>query len=200
MDQETQNLIKARFASLTPDVKRAVSDAHLPERVENIASKNALHIDQTGGLLTEVYLVMLGMEKSNNFPQNISKNLNIPIAVATAVASDVNGEIFLPIRQSLIKMSAEREALEREVSEEIPNPERDQIMHDIENPVPTPERGAKPITDPSRGIAARSATDNFVADKLSTPSVSSASMTAAKTPLQNPDKKPAADPYREPIN
>ena len=205
MDKETQELIKERFSALTPDVKKAVSAADLPTRIENIATKNDLHIDQSGGLLTEVYLVMLGIEKSDSFAGNVSKNLGISLNLATAVAGDVNREIFLPIRQSLIDMSRAKDELEKNANsiEEVPNPERDQLLHDIENPQPTPERGSVPITDPAREIASRSATNDFIASKLAAPSVSTAEKVTMKPP-QSPEapsaqKKYSADPYREPL-
>jgi len=206
MEQDLQTIIKERYSSLSPEVKKAISDVNLPGRIGDVAGKNGLHVDQSGGLLTEVYLVMLGMEKSDNFSQNVSKNLGITYAAAEAVARDISEQIFVPIRKSLVEMSDANKELEEKVTEEVPNTERDDILHDIENPMPTPQRGA-PITDPSHEIESKSATENFIATKLSTPSVSATETTTIKVPPPQTSDLPAqagkkyvADPYREAIN
>jgi len=199
MDQETQNIIKERFATLPDDIKKTVSDANLPEKIENIANKNGLLIDQSGGLLTEVYIVMLGMEKSENFAQNVSKNLGISLNMAIAIAGDVNKEIFLPIRESLMDMSKAKDIIEESAAsdEEAQPSERDNIIHDIENPEPATERRA-PITDPEREIATRAAAEEFVAAKLTTPPASPAPQNT--NPTAQTEKKYSADPYREALN
>ncbi len=200
MEQDLQTIIKERYSSLSPEVKKAISDVNLPGRIGDVAGKNGLHVDQSGGLLTEVYLVMLGMEKSDNFSQNVSKNLGITYAAAEAVARDISEQIFVPIRKSLVEMSNANKELEEKVAEEVPNTERDHILYGIENPVPTPQRGT-PITDPAHELEMKSSTESFVATKMSTPSASTAETTTIKVPPSpTSDKKYAADPYREAIN
>jgi len=205
MDQETQNIIKDRFEMLPPDVKKAVSDVNLPAKIENIATKNNLHIDQSGGLLTEIYLVMLGVDKSENFAKNVSKNLGITLDLAMAIEGDISREIFLPIRASLMKISQAQDEIEKTAStdETIPNPERDQILHDIENPTPTVVWKGNPITDPERELE-NVATNSFVASKLSQPSVAAKETATITEPVieKKPQVSPSytTDPYREPAN
>ena len=194
MDKETQEIIKERYEMLPEDIKKVISDADLPTKIENIANKNGLHIDQSGGLVTEVYLVMLGMDKSENFAKNVSKNLGISLNMAIAIEGDINKEIFLPIRESLMEMSKAQDIIEEKANSEDTDSatNREQILNDIENPTPTPPRAA--ITDPERELTERVATDDFIAEKLSTPSVP-----VTETPVA-PEKKYTVDPYREPMN
>jgi hypothetical protein len=181
MDQETQDIIKERFQILPDDVKKAVSDADLPAKIENIAKKNGLLIDQSGGLLTEVYLVMLGMDKSENFSSNVAKNLGISLNLATAIAGDVNREIFLPIRESLMDLSEMNAEIEK-----IAEGKREDI--------------GKPITDPAHEISSDAAMNDFISNKISTPNISSTETATIKPPISNTEKKYSSDPYREPIN
>ena len=179
---------------LPEDIKKVISDADLPTKIENIANKNDLHIDQSGGLVTEVYLVMLGVDKSDNFAKNISKNLGISLNLAIAIEGDINKEIFLPIRESLMEMSKVQETIEEKANSEdtTTNENREQILNDIENPKPTPPRAA--ITDPERELAEHAATDNFISEKLAAPNVPEAEAPVA------PEKKYTVDPYRESTN
>ncbi|MEK9184921.1 MAG: hypothetical protein AAB866_02020, partial [Patescibacteria group bacterium] len=100
-----QITIKEKFNELPQNVKEAILSVDLPQKIQAIANKYALHLDQAGTIETEVTLVLLGLEKANNFAQNIKKELAISEDIANKIASDVSDEIFQEIRESLQEMT-----------------------------------------------------------------------------------------------
>ncbi len=185
MDNNATKKIKEKFDTLPDDIKKAINEANLPERVEKISKKNDLLIDQTSDLYMEIFLAMLGIEPLADLTKNISKNVAVSAATALAISKDVNTEILLPIRESLekIQLPQEEDVTDGESSQ---IPERDEILRDIENPQPVAERA--PIIDPERELETRAAAETFVESKIS----------ATKAPAV--EKKYSADPYREPLN
>lgn len=194
MNQDIQQKIKEKYDVLPDDIKQAISNVDFGEKISEIAKKNNLLIDQADSLYTEVFLATLGVEPIADFSKNISENIGISTAVANAIAQDVNGRIFLPIRESLQKIQVPEEETEVPV-----NSERESILHDIEHPQPTPERGT-PITDTARELEMKSSTESFVGAKMTAPSISTAESSTIQVPPAPAEKKYAADPYREPIN
>jgi len=106
MDDDITKKVQNRYAELPADVKKAVESADLNTRVQTIGVKNHLHLDQMGVLQDETLLVMLGFESPDNFVNALTKALNISPDQAAAVSTDINNEIFAPIRESLKKFSA----------------------------------------------------------------------------------------------
>ncbi len=203
------DILQKKFDSLPADIKAAITSTDVAQKLTDIGQKHQLHLDQVETLEEEVTLAMLGVTSLDDFVDRVEEKLNVDSDMAIDIATDVNEEVLLSIRESIQKIQLSQE--ENEAPEEVPNAEREQILSDIENPRPTAERGATPITNPEREIAARSATDSFVADKLSAPSISVGKTETVKVP-QSPEapgthppageagKKYSADPYREPIN
>ena len=90
-------------------MKEAISSVDLREKIKKIADKNKLHIDQAGNLENETMLVMLGLEPTDDYKENIRRELNITRDRAQAVTADVDKEIFSAIRESLRKITEEDE-------------------------------------------------------------------------------------------
>ncbi len=109
MDELTQQ-IQARLAELPLDVRQAVESAGLDSHVQTIGNKHQLHIDQTGKLQNETLLVMLGFTSTSDFVGNLAAHVGVPAEKASAIAADINNEIFGPIRESLKKISGQAPA------------------------------------------------------------------------------------------
>ena len=203
MDQETQRQIQERLNSLPLELQQAIDSADVTEKITAIAKKNNLLIDQSESLYTEIFLAMLGVTPLADLSKNVMRNVNVPLSTAVSIDKDVNDQIFLPIREALQKIQTPQE--ENQDQGDVSGVDREQILNEVENPAPTPERKVAPIIDPALEIAAKSATDSFVADKLANPTApASPEPTFAKaTPtIDTPKPQPAysADPYREPLN
>jgi hypothetical protein len=77
--------------------------------MKTVASNHDLMIDQAGMLQNEILFVMLGMEPSSEFVNNMSRELGINKEKANAVAKDVNDLIFAPIRKYLREWEEQEE-------------------------------------------------------------------------------------------
>ncbi|MBP9771399.1 MAG: hypothetical protein KBD16_00525 [Candidatus Pacebacteria bacterium] len=109
MDPQVEQLIIERTRALPQVVKEAFARIDVPKQLWAIAKKHALRVDQSGVLETETLLVLLGIEKTQQFIANLVNN-GVPRDVALRVSDDVNQEIFKAIRSDLAITREEREA------------------------------------------------------------------------------------------
>lgn len=180
MEDDISKKVQQRFAELPPDVKQAVESADLDKHIQAIGAKHKLHIDQVGTLQDEVLLVMLGFESTGNFVQALVRATGIPEEQATAIATDVNNELFNPIRESLKKIPGQGSAQ--------PAP--------MASPPAMPPVTTKPPTTMSPPPMAAPA-----APKPAAPapvSVASVTRTAATPPATPPPAAPPATPAAAP--
>lgn len=91
------------FANLPADLREAILSVETAEKLQNIASKHSLMMDQVSELSDEIGLLMLGLTKQSSFVKNVSSRLGISSGKADEVARDVNEQIFDAIRESLRK-------------------------------------------------------------------------------------------------
>lgn len=199
-----ENILEEKFSKLPDEIQDVVLSSDTSEKIEVIGKKYNLLIDKIGLLDDETKYLMLGITQPDKYVESLQKNLSLDQKTAESIAKDINDQVLLAIRESLQKIQPSQEE-SPEVAQDVPNSERDSILHDIENPTPTLERGGMSIVGLPQDHPMRSATDNFVANKLSTPNVSSTETAIIKMPPQNPEapsgqKKYSTDPYREPIN
>jgi len=115
---DTNEIIKQRFEVLPQDIKDAITKTDLAGKFDSIASKHGLHIDQNGLLQTETLLVMIGLETTEDYVDNMQKALNISKSETLSIADDVNREIFNSIRQSLQTMQDEFMEAENEMGDQ----------------------------------------------------------------------------------
>ncbi len=101
---DQNNDIEVKYASLPDNVKEAISSVDSANKIQAIAKKYKLHIDQTGELGTQVGLVMLGILAPRDFVAALAKELALTPELARSVATEVNEQIFTPIRDSLKKI------------------------------------------------------------------------------------------------
>jgi hypothetical protein len=124
MNNETQQLIKRRLQELPKELQAAIRDPGLSAKFETISNRHNLLLDQGGSLYTETILVMLGLEPSSGYVDNLEKELEVSHAEAMAIAEDVNSTILVTIRDAIRKVEEEQEQAEEkeEQKETQPNP------------------------------------------------------------------------------
>ena len=224
MDQE----LKKRYDSLPQDIRSAIDSADTYAKLQSIGKKHNLLIDKVGDLTTAVGNVMLGLLHPDDFVTEIETLLEITAQEAIEITTEVNIEIFVPLRESLMKINPRKEEpLTYEASKprynNIINPvksappenirisdvlRKTDILGEIENPKPSlpmiPVK-SEPDVEIKRGPqkpwenAKQQIAQNFIGSKLSGPM----NMPIQRTQLE--EKKPeiktsgtSSDPYREP--
>ena len=107
MKQFTSEEIQTRFEKLPAEVQKAVTSSDVNAKIEAIGKKYQLHVDQLGELVDEVGLVMLGLQKSSFFIDDLCSRLSITRDVARSIGSDINEDIFSLIKAHLMDMNRE---------------------------------------------------------------------------------------------
>ncbi|MDP1625377.1 MAG: hypothetical protein Q8L64_06495 [bacterium] len=137
--------------------------------LKKIGDKFGLHIDQLGVLAEEVDKVISGQSQSDDFISIIEDHLNLSAEDAIDLTTDINVEIFIPARKSVVESSQRVNSMAKE-----------DILAEIENPTPAVHPVMTPPAD-DHAIA-----HDFIEGKLT-------------EPVNMPTKKTTVDPYREPI-
>jgi hypothetical protein len=112
-DQNQNNIeqqIATRMAELPEDVRNAINDNDLDNKVRAIGQKFNLHIDQIGALSDEVMLAMLGFAPLEGFAGALATNLSLDPVLAQTITAEVNTSIFLSIRESMKNFAEKRSA------------------------------------------------------------------------------------------
>ncbi len=133
MDEEIQNNLKQQYLALPPEVRTAIDDIDLPNKLQQVASNNKIMLDQAGALEIETTLVLFGLEPLDDYVNNLVKNVGLPKNQALIVAHDVDELIFKSVREALKKIN--EETIKTENKEVAPNePTKDEIISRIEQP------------------------------------------------------------------
>jgi len=101
MPRFTKEEIQTRFQKLPPNLKDAIVDVDVSEKIFAIGESTGLTIEQIGTLAAETGYVTLGLTRPNEFVSALSKNLGISEDAAKKIAAEVNHQIFYPIREAL---------------------------------------------------------------------------------------------------
>ncbi|MEK7539411.1 MAG: hypothetical protein AAB595_02125, partial [Patescibacteria group bacterium] len=104
MRQFTADEIQVQFKKLPAEVQVAVTSTEVNDKIEVIAKRHNLLIDQTGELVDEIGLIMLGLVKSDDFVDHIISRCSIRRNDALDIAHEVNTEVFSAIRQHMREM------------------------------------------------------------------------------------------------
>ncbi|HYF10258.1 MAG TPA: hypothetical protein VD967_01470 [Candidatus Paceibacterota bacterium] len=194
MDQETAHILKESFDRLPSLVQEAILGAEVSQAVQAIGKKRSLLLDQVGDLETEVMLLLVGLADSEEFPDNLEKNLGVDSSLAQDIAADVNEFILEPIKARMIEGTAEED--EAMIT-------RDSLLREIENPSPSVFR-----TEPVRNAPSLAETHNakvLGSEKESAPAEPKGEKAAALPPIMDPGHELAApgashqpEPAKEP--
>lgn len=116
-DQNFEQKFAERLALLPQAVRDAIEKADVEKRLRALADSRQLHIDQWELLENEVKLALLGFEDVANLPKNLEEVVGLDAGSAGALARDVSGAIFEPIREELERELGHPAAKEEEVSD-----------------------------------------------------------------------------------
>ena len=114
--------LKDAIKKLPKELQDLMLDPETENRVISIGEKHHLHIDLIGELNDEVILVLSGLAKYSDFVPHIIQRLNIDQTTASAITTDINNEIFLPIRESLQQLADNKVAAPAPVAAITPAP------------------------------------------------------------------------------
>ena len=150
MDEETQKLIEERFNDLPEELQQAINSPETRELTNKIGKKYRLHADEQRTLENELFLVMLGLENTDDFPLNLQKETHLGIDDATAITREINDQLFTPLRTVFQKVYArdyDRAEADEEADQRVDsNALDDAELGIIENPLP-----AEVLTDAGLG-------------------------------------------------
>jgi hypothetical protein len=121
------------YNRLPPELREILFSVDITNSIASIGKKYNLHIDQIGGLNSETGLVVLGLTHPTEFVSKVTKRLGVDRVVASQVASDINDQVFLKIRELL--KDIQRGTVKREEEEEMePRPSKDALLAALEHP------------------------------------------------------------------
>jgi hypothetical protein len=209
---DIQQKIEARMAELPEDVRNAINDDGLDEKIRVIGQKFNLHIDQIGALGDEVMLALLGFTPLAGFAGELAAQLSLDSVLAQTIVAEINNSIFLSIRESMQKF-----AEGRSIPPPVPDTKPAATMMpsapapSVAPAAPTPVAALPAVIGPTTQVIAKPATppplspDMHAAETIMSKTVVQIQPTTdPKQPTTDP-KQPTtppiykADPYREPV-
>lgn len=146
----TKEQLQNKFEALPKDIKEAISSLETSNIIVDIGEKYKLHVDQIGGLIDEVGLLMLGFKNSVDFIGSLSSETDIPQEKVSGIVDEINDKILSKIEPFARKIHEAR--LEKKEKEDILKPaetvnsfgevekakeeklEKNKILDEIENP------------------------------------------------------------------
>ncbi len=142
------------FEKLPQEVKDVVASFDTTKRLWAIGEKHRLQIDKVGVMHDLAMDVMMGIVASKNFVKELTNGLIIPALDASAIARDIDEEIFKPIKTTMVKLYGEgapykpSSSLVQFYEEDDEHKELDKsaLLREIEDPVAVTPRIEKVVT------------------------------------------------------
>ncbi len=213
------------YEKLPPELKEAMLSVDTVEAINSIGKKYRLHVDQIGDVGSETGYVLLGLTHPTDFVGSLTKRLGIDRILASQIASDINDQIFLQVREQL-KTESKKTTEEEPGPEnsEDPHPTKEALLEVIQNPegmkkrpvttkneiplvaIPNPYTPAKPqigkdfpvvASVPTPAPQVESKAEAPAGDILTQKMSGQFSMPKVETTVEASSKK--ADPYREAV-
>ncbi len=147
MPKYTNEQLMDFYKKLPKDLQEAILSVDSAEKIRAIGEKYHLAIDKMGEMADETGLVMLGLTSPREFIPNLASRLNVDKEMARKIAEEINGQVFVRVRESLKKVHAIKE--EGGGKEE--HPQKAEILNEIEKD--EKEDGKEEIPPILRGIA-----------------------------------------------
>ena len=101
--KENEN-IPINIENIPVDVQEAILSVAVGQTIKGIGNNYSLHVDKMGELLDETGLVMIGSTHPKNYIKNLERRLSVDYDTAKKIATDINEQVFRPIRESLKKI------------------------------------------------------------------------------------------------
>jgi hypothetical protein len=131
MDTQLQQQIAQRAATLPKEVRDAIANGNLPEKIATLGRKYSLMIDKLDILDTEISLVILGLTRPDKLDEALITHVGMDKEKAYAMVEDINKDILGPIRETLMGMHTASNNLPGEEDSDM---SRDSLLSGIENP------------------------------------------------------------------
>jgi len=101
MPKYTKQQLEAQYEKLPDTLKDAIFSAEIAEKMFAIGKKHGLTMEKTGFAAEETGFVILGLLPPREFASSLASRLDIDMDKAVAIASDINHQIFFPLREAL---------------------------------------------------------------------------------------------------
>lgn len=142
MTQYTSQQYNDIFGKLPQEIKDVVGSLDASNRIWKIGENHKLHIDKIGIMHDIARDVMMGIIATKNFVRELQNELGIPALDASALARDIDEEIFKPIKNTMIKLYGDGAPYKPssslvqfyEEDEEHKALDKDTLLKEIENP------------------------------------------------------------------
>ena len=204
---ETDKLLENQFKTLPIALQQALTETPWLDTVKTIASENSLDEENAESLLAETTLVLYGFEDSDNYLENIKKELNVDQAKAELIADSISTRIFEVILNKVTELNTKTIPSNQTALEIPPNnlpelePENDLVVKEPARDVPPPAP-VVPATNPQ--APARTFT---LIQPGKAPEVTEIPKASGQTETKPPEPQApiikgypkGMDPYREPI-
>ena len=206
--EEPKKIIEEQFKKLPKALQDAIVDSNLYKKMRAISEKHKMLIDKASIFENETMFVMLGLENSTDYTNNLKKEMRIDDSEAQEIAKEVNEQIFLPIRESLKEMEdknteeARKEVRETGTVQEPESAEPETTTEPVEqtqtpaNAPATQEKSAK------KEETGEHKPSNIFENKLTEQVRSPKENVRMEEPSSKKGKAAprSVDPYREPID
>ncbi|MEK7541793.1 MAG: hypothetical protein AAB533_03025 [Patescibacteria group bacterium] len=97
----TKQQLQERYEKLPDALKDAMFSTDVADKIFETGKKNGLTIEKIGFLAEETGRVILGLTRPNEFVAVLTGRLSTPADAAQKIASDINHQIFFPLREIL---------------------------------------------------------------------------------------------------
>lgn len=217
-ENSTQQEIINRFNKLPSVVRDAITDSGWENKIRIIGNHYDLTVGQAGTLETETFLVMLGLTSPDDFIEQVTSRSNISQDIAQQIATDVNSQIFAPIRSHLIALQqaeagteasqkastagiagvdgSDAEQIAFEQKKRIESEPQENVKNDT-TPTDTTPVSTAPAS-PNTETSEEKKKDSLVENKLR--QVTSATRESETITAPSESTAPKIDPYREPLD
>lgn len=141
--------IKRKFEKLPEDLKWAIIECNIDEKIKKIGEIHNLNIRQMGQLSFEIHAVIVGFNPINNFYESISKSLGIEEEKLKIITKRINEEIFINIRSKLMDFYNKNKNNDKE-NEEILNTDYEDYEEIEEEEIPNISYEKKEIKEKNK--------------------------------------------------
>lgn len=107
--------LEEKFKKLPRDVQLALTSVEVADDIQKISDKNGLLLDQTGVLFDLFSYVLLGLLPANEFVRTFAQEARVDEKTATAVAKEINDQVFSKVRSSIQAAQTSRETASQPV-------------------------------------------------------------------------------------
>jgi hypothetical protein len=101
MENHSAEEAKKKYDSLPQEVKSLLYSPQMSFVIQQIGTKNKLHLDQIDLLNNETGQFMLGFIQPKDFPDALKEMLSVDKDQADTIVSDINEMLLTPIREAM---------------------------------------------------------------------------------------------------